>query len=165
MELETEDLPKSKSQVKRELQELQVLGKQLSELPNKQLSTIPVSDKLREAIVSVKSMTHGAQARQLKFIGKLIKNEDVESILTALKKSKQPHTDEVNQFHEIEQWRDQLLEGDQNLLNELANKFEQFERQYVSQLIRNAKKERERNKPPKSPRLLFKYLTTLTQDV
>ncbi len=64
MELETEDLPKSKSQVKRELQELQALGKQLSELPDKQLSLIPISEKLREAINSVKSMSG-------KFISKL----------------------------------------------------------------------------------------------
>ena len=43
-------------------------------------------------------------------------------------------------------------------------KFEQFERQYVGQLIRNAKKEQTQNKPPKSARLLFKYLSELQQN-
>jgi ribosome-associated protein len=161
MEQEFEVLPKSKSQIKRELHELQALGKQLAELPNKQLATIPVSDILREAIVTVRSMKHGALARQFKFIGKLLKNENVDSILLALEKSKKPHKDEVEEFHQLEQWRDHLIEGDQNLLTELAIKFDNFDRQHVNQLIRNAKKEHNLSKPPKSSRLLFKYLEEL----
>jgi ribosome-associated protein len=78
-----------------------------------------------------------------------------------LHKLQQPHKDEVKAFHQLEQWRDQLLLGDQDLLNEMASKFENFDRQHIRQLIRNAKKEQEQNKPPKSARLLFKYLTEI----
>jgi len=150
MEQDFEDLSKSKSQVKRDLHELKVLGKQLVGLPDKQLINIPVSDRLRDAIIAAKTMTHGALSRQLKFIGNLMKNEDEASIRLVLKKSQQPHKDEVNEFHELEQWRDNLLQGDQILLDELAVKFENFERQYVGQLIRNAKREQKLNRPPKS---------------
>jgi ribosome-associated protein len=87
--------------------------------------------------------------------------EDETSIRTMLHKLQQPHKDEVKVFHEIEKWRDELLYGDQELLNELVIKFENFDRQHVRQLIRNAKKEQEKNKPPKSARLLFKYLTEM----
>jgi len=156
-----EELPISKSQIKRELQELHALGKQLSQLPEKQLTTIPISDKLREAIAASRKMKLAALKRQLKFIGGLMQDEDEALILAALEKAKKPHRDEVNQFHEIEQWRDHLLQGDQELMNELANKFESFDRQRVGQLIRNAKKEEANNKPPKSSRLLFKYLSEL----
>ena len=156
-----EELPKSRSQVKREIQELHALGKQLSQLPEKQLQAIPISDKLREAIATARPMKMAALKRQLKFIGGLMQDEDESSIRIALEKAKKPHNDEVNQFHEIEQWRDHLLQGDQELINDLANKFQNFERQHVGQLIRNAKKEQTNNKSPKSSRLLFKYLSEL----
>lgn len=156
-----EDLPKSKSQIKREMHELQALGKQLVELSPRQLVDIPLSEKVRDAIVIARSLKHGAIRRQLQYIGSLMPKEDAESIRTVLHKLQQPHKDEVKAFHELEQWRDQLLLGDQDLLNELANKFVNFDRQYVRQLIRNAKKEQEKNKPPKSARLLFKYLTEM----
>ncbi len=156
-----EDLPKSKSQIKREMHELQALGKQLVELPSKQLVDIPLSEKIRDAIVAAKTLKHGAIHRQLQFIGRLMQKEDEESIRSMLHKLQQPHKDEVKAFHQLEQWRDQLLLGDQDLLNELAIKFENFDRQHVRQLIRNAKKEQELSKPPKSARLLFKYLTEM----
>jgi len=163
MEQETEEFTKSKSQIKRELHALQALGKQLVELPDKQLVNVPVSEKLRDAIHSAKTMKHGALSRQLKYIGNLMPNEDEVSIRKALDKLQQPHKDDVIAFHKLEEWCDKLLQGDQALLDELASKFDNFERQYVGQLIRNAKKEQTLNKPPKSARLLFKYLSELQQ--
>lgn len=153
--------PKSKSQIKRELHELQVLGKQLIQLPDKQLLNIPVSEKLREAILIAKTMKHGALSRQSKYIGNLMPNEDEASIRKALEKLQQPHKDKVDRFHALEEWRDRLLQGDQTLIDELALKFDKFERQYVGQLTRNAKKEQALDKPSKSSRLLFKYLSEL----
>ncbi len=156
-----DELPKSKSQIKREMHELQALGKQLVELPPKQLVGIPISDKLRDAIVVARSLKHGAIRRQLQYIGSLMQKEDEASIRTMLHKLQQPHKGEVKAFHQLEQWRDQLLQGDQILLDELVNKFINFDRQYIRQLIRNAKKEQDMSKPPKSARLLFKYLTEI----
>jgi len=156
-----EELPKSKSQIKREMHGLQALGKQLVELSPRQLVDIPLSDKIRDAIVAARSFKHGAIRRQLQYIGSLMPKEDEDAIRTMLYKLQQPHKDEVKAFHELGQWRDQLLLGDLDLLNELANKFVNFDRQHIRQLIRNAKKEQEMNKPPKSARLLFKYLTQM----
>jgi ribosome-associated protein len=156
-----EEFGKSKSQVKRELHALHDLGKQLSELPDAHLNHVPLSDKIREAITAAKKMKLTALKRQLKFIGGLMQEEDEVAIRTALEKLRKPHKQEVEQFHEVEQWRDLLLQGDQALFNDLAEKFEDFERQRVNQLIRNAKKEQANNKPPKSARLLFKYLAEL----
>ena len=163
MEHDLEEDYKSKSQIKRELHALQDLGRQLFELPERQLEHFPVSDNLREAIHTAKSMKakHGALKRQLKYIGGLMVDEDEVAIHKALDALRNAHQQEVDQFHELEQWRDKLIVGDQDLFEELANKFEQFERQHVSQLIRNARKEQQLNKPPKAARLLFKYLTDL----
>lgn len=156
-----EELPKSKSQIKREMHELQALGKQLFELPDKQLVLIPISEKLRDAIAVAKTMKHGALKRQVKYLGGLMPDEDETAIRLALDKLQQPHKKEVEAFHELEQWRDRLLQGDKILLDELVDKYENFERQYINQLIRNAKKEQSLNKPPKSARQLFKYLTEI----
>lgn len=161
MEPEIEETAKSKSQIKRELQELKGLGKQLVELPDKQLLGVPISDKLREAIHAAKNMRHGALSRQLKYIGNLMPDEDEALISKALDKLRQSHKEEVNAFHKLEEWRDRLLQGDQDLLDKLAIEIDGFERQYVGQLIRNAKKEHKQNKSPKSARLLFKYLSEL----
>lgn len=154
-----EEQEKSKSQIKREMHELQALGKQLVGLPNKQLVNIPISDKLRHAVIAAKTLKRGAVRRQLQYIGKLMPKEDEASIRTALNELQQPHKEEVDAFHEVERWRDQLLLGDQDLLNELATRFMNFDRQYITQLIRNAAREQEHKKSPKSTRLLFKYLT------
>ena len=158
IEQEIDDLPKSKSQIKRDLQKLQALGKQLFELSEKQLTHVPVSNTLRDAIVVAKNMKHGALNRQLKYIGNLMPNEDEMSIRKALDKSQQSNQGEVNYNSMLEEWRDRLLKNDHVLLNELALRFDCLERQHIAQLIRNEKKEKIQNKPSKSAKLLLQYL-------
>ena len=70
---------------------------------------MPISDKLRDAILAARTMKHGALSRQFKYIGNLMPNEDEASIRKALDKSQQPHKDAVNAFHALEEWRDRLL--------------------------------------------------------
>ena len=91
MEQDLEEEYKSKSQIKRELHVLQDLGKELFDLSEKQLNTIPISDNLREAIHSAHSMKskHGALKRQLKFIGGLMVDEDEGAIRKALENFQQ----------------------------------------------------------------------------
>ena len=67
-------------------------------------------------------------------------------------------------FHRLEQWRDQLLAGDNAVLDTLLNEFDVVDFQYLRQLVRNAAKEKKNNKPPKSARLLFQYLKELQGD-
>lgn len=155
--------PKSKSQIKREFKALQDLGKQLVDVPAKQLVALPLSDNMRGLVATAKNLKHGTLNRQLRLIGSCMPEEDVDAILTALEKLKRPHKQAVGQLHEREQWRDRLLQGDAGLFKMLAEKFAGFEYQYVNQLIRNAKKEQEQNKAPKSARLLFQYLKELQE--
>lgn len=161
IEQEIDGLPKSKSQIKRDLQKLQALGKQLFELSEKQLIHVPVSNILRDAIVVAKNMKHGALNRQLKYIGNLMANEDEMSIRKALGKSQQSNQSEVNDYPMLEEWRNRLLKNDHVLLNELALRFDCLERQHIAQLIRNEKKEKTQNKPSKSAKLLLQYLIDL----
>ena len=155
---------KSKSQVKRELQELKELGRSLVELPLRDLNKLNLDEDLHQAIVAAQSMSKGALKRQIGFIGGLIANTDFESIQQTLDKLRQPHQGQVKRFHQLELWRDQLIAGDIETLNELIAEFADFDIQYVRQLIRNAAKEKQQNKPPKSARLLFQYLQQCQQD-
>ncbi|MBE0439391.1 MAG: DUF615 domain-containing protein [Gammaproteobacteria bacterium] len=148
----------SKSQIKRELLAIKELGRELVELPNKDLAKLNLDQDLLDHIIKAKGLTHGALKRQIGFIGGLLAHEDTEHIYANLTKLRQAHNGEVKQFHQIEQWRDQLLAGDDAVMSVLLNQFDGFDIQHVRQLVRNATKEASQNKPPKSARVLFKYL-------
>ena len=153
---------KSKSQVKRELLALKDLGKELLKLPVKDLDKLNLSERLYEALVKAQGMTRGALKRQTGTIGGLMVHEDYDEIKLSIDKIKQQHNGEVKQFHKLEQWRDMLLAGDSDVITTLRNQFEDFDMQHVRQLVRNANKEAEQEKPPKSARILFKYLQELS---
>ena len=149
---------KSKSQIKRELQALKDLGKELLTLPVKDLDRLELSERLYESLIKAQGMSHGALKRQIGFIGGLMVHEDYESIKQNIAKITQAHNGEVKAFHQLEQWRDELLAGDDQVMTVLRNQFVDLDIQHNRQLVRNANKESTQNKPPKSARLLFKYL-------
>ena len=152
---------KSKSQLKREMQALRQLGVRLVDLPNTELAQIRMSEKLRVAISQAKTFKRSALRRQLNYIGGLMPDEDFETIRKELEGLGRPHRHQVNAFHDLERWRDSLLEGNEALLDELIQRFENADRQHLRQLIRNADKEKQLNKAPKSSRALFRYLSEL----
>jgi len=162
-DIDTEE-QKSKSQIKRELQALRDLGKDLIELPEAHLRKLSLSDRVHDAVIAAKGFKREALRRQIQHIGVLLRDEDAEVICRELEGLAKPHREEVQAFHQVEQWRDALIAGDGNLLEELITRFQEIDRQYLRQLIRNAKKEREANKPPKSARLLFRYLSDLQSE-
>ena len=74
-------------------------------------------------------------------------------------KNKSAHA--VREHHIAERWRDKLIAEGSNALTELLNEQPQADRQQLRQLLRNAQKEVEAAKPPKSSRLLYHYLKDL----
>jgi len=132
----------NKTQIKREIRVLSDLAKELIDLSDAALKKVPLSDDMRVAIADAKRFTRGAYQRQLRRIVKLM----------------DPSKQQTAEFHQLEQWRDRLINGDEKLLTELIDQFPVIDRQHIRQLVRNAGKEAKLNKPPKSARLLFKYL-------
>ena len=106
------DNEKSKTQVKKELQALRELGKELINLPKRDLDKLDLPEELREAVDDAGAMSKGALKRQTGFIGGLIAELDHVSIERQLNLLKQPHQGQVKQFHQLENWRDRLLAGD-----------------------------------------------------
>lgn len=159
----------NKTQIKREIKVLNELGQELIKMPDSALKKVPLSDVMREAIKDGKRFQRGALQRQLRRIASLMQEEDVDAIQLELARQKQPSKQQTAEFHQLEQWRDRLIDGDDALLTDLIDQFPVIDRQHIRQLVRNAANEQKRNKPPKSARLLFKYLaeikrTTPTSD-
>lgn len=158
-----ENLTKSKSQVKREMRALRDLGKELVDLPAAELAKFEFSETLLDAILLAQNLKREALRRQLQHVGKLLRDEDEAAVRQMMVQISQPQRDAVKAFHEIEQWRDRLLEGDDEVINSLISQYPDTDRQHLRQLVRNARKERKMEKPPRYSRLLFQYLKNLQE--
>lgn len=149
----------NKTQLKREAEALVELGKKMAEMHENQLNSIPLPGELYEEIRVVQQMhQNAARKRQFKLIGKMLREIDVSAIAEAVESIGSLHRQEVNAFHEIEQWRDRLIEEGDHALSELIAEHPMLDRQKLRQMIRQAAKEKQLGKPPKSGRALFKYL-------
>lgn len=154
----------NKSQLKREIRALNDLGKELAALPLSTLKKIPLSKEMLEAVEDAKRFQRGALQRQLRRIANLMRHEDIDAIRLELTRLKNPSKQQTAEFHMLEEWRDRLISGDQDLLTELIGYYPEIDRQLINQLVRNAKLEIKREKPPKSSRKLFKYLSEMKQN-
>lgn len=165
METETHSTEvKSKSQIKRELHALHDLGKQLVELPQSQLHKLGLTEPLQTAIMDARRFKRAALKRQLQYIAALMRDVDAAAVQQALDDFHRPQQQQVEALHEVEAWRDALLAGDDALLDELVRRFQHADRQHLRQLVRNANRERQSNKPPKSARALFRELSSLRSE-
>lgn len=151
----------NKTVLKQEIKVLNQLGKELIGLPASSLKKVPLSDGMRLAIRDGQRFQKGALQRQLRRIASLMTHEDVEAIQLELARQKQPSKQQTAEMHQLEQWRDRLIAGDDKLLTKLIDQFPVIDRQHIRQLVRNAAQEQKGNKPPKSYRLLFKYLSEI----
>lgn len=153
----------SKTALKKEMLELQDLGKQLIELSDAEFAKIPISDDdLIEAIATAKRIkSREGLRRQMQYIGKLMRLTDPAPIREALAERQRGHQELARQFHALEEMRDRLLEVGISAVEEVVEKYPEAERQQLRQLILQAGKEAANNKPPAAKRKLFKYLRSL----
>ena len=154
---------KSRSQVKREFRELKELGKQLAGLSKGQLCAMPLSEQTREALLAAKGMTRTALQRQYRHLSSRLAQEDVAALRARLTDERRPHTEKVAAHHEAEDWRDRLLSADEGQLAAFVERYPECDRTRLRQLVRNARKERDLDKPPRAARQLFRYLRQLSE--
>ena len=150
---------KSKSERKREMTTLQELGERLLGLSNEQVRDIEIPRELEEALVLARSLkSHSARRRQMQHIGVLMRRLDPEPIRHALDEIDRGQKRKAHEFHQIEQVRDSLIEGNDTFFEEISSHFPDADIQRIRQLVRSSRKEKKEGKPPKQSRLLFKYL-------
>ncbi|MDV0437071.1 ribosome biogenesis factor YjgA [Xanthomonas sacchari] len=155
----------SRSQQRREALEVLSLGEKLVALTPAQLAKLPVPESLLPHIAETKRITsHIAHKRQLAFLAKQMRRED-EAVLEAIREAMDVNSDsarrEVAAMHRVEDWRERLLAEGDTALAELLAEHPDADRQRLRQLVRNAKDERLKNKPPHAYRELFRELREL----
>ena len=153
----------SKSEIKRDAEELKRLGAELVDLGKNSLDKIPLDDDLRAAIELAQRIKKEGRRRQLQLIGKMLRAREEDPIRQALDKLKNRHNQQVALFHKLEQLRDRMIEKGDDAIAEVINLYPQADRQQLRTMIRNAQKEKAANKPPKATRQIFQYLRELAE--
>ena len=157
-DIEELDLPPSKTKIKKQMLDLQDIGEQLVNLNKEQLAELDLPETLRDAVHEMKRINKfGAQRRQMQYIGRLMRGVDPAPIIAKLEVWSGKSHQHIAWLHQVERWRERLLE-DEAALTELLADHPEADTQRLRALIRNALKEKEHTKPPKSYREIFQVL-------
>ena len=151
----------SKSEIKRDAEDLKQLGEKLVNLTKANLTKVPLDDSLKDAIELAQRLQNEARRRQLQYIGKLLRSIDAEPIREALEKIENKHNQQQAMLHKLEILRDELIAKGDTALTDLLNEHPSADRQHLRNLIRAAQKEKEQNKPSKAYREIYQILKTL----
>ena len=153
-DIEIDDLP-SRSQLKRDSQELRDMGAQLVQMPNAHLDKIAMDSTLLAAIKEARRLkSNDARRRQIQYIGKLMRNMDLTEIRHSVEKLNHQSQTFRQHFAMLEQWRDRLIDEGNSAIEEFLIAYPNADRQQIRNLSRQAS--REKNGSAKSK--LFKYL-------
>lgn len=160
---EQEDEWVSKTQMKKQMNDLQALGMELTKLSSDTLKKIGLDEELFEAIATYKKITsNSALKRQAQFIGRLMRDTDPAPIETYLAKLRGDNTAHNAFLQRVEQARTRLMADDGAITQFMAD-FPQADAGKLRTLIRNTKKEQEQNKPPKNFRALFQEIKAVME--
>ena len=153
-----EDERVSKTQVKKEMTELQKMGAQLAEIPPSQLEAMDIPEALRNAVLESKKIrSHEAKRRQMQYIGRLMRDVDAAPIRAQLAAIDAGSAQSVAAHKRLEAWREKLL-ADDGALTKFAAAFPGTDLQELRTLIRNSRKEAKEAKPPRAFRDLFRFI-------
>ena len=146
----------SKSELKRQMSELQKLGEELVNEARDRVKRVPMPEDVRDAILMCQTITnHEGRRRQMQFVGKKMRTLDeaeVAIIQQTIDSWKGMSKADTAALHALERRRDKLLA-----------EHEELDGQHLRTLIRNARKEQAENKPPKAYREIFQILKDLAK--
>jgi ribosome-associated protein len=149
----------SKSQKKRDAEALKKVGVALVDLNLNQLDSLPLTDELRRAIIDAKSIkSNGAKRRQAQLIGKLMRAADTEAILFAYEKLQEEDSSLTAHFHELELWRDRLIQEGKDALTAFIDQYQPEDLQQLRQLIKKAVEDQQKERNTGAAKSLFRYL-------
>lgn len=160
-EHEEEIIYVSRAELKRDAMEVRDLGEEISTMAKKQRDTIPLSEELIAAMATGERIKPKTDAfrRHLNFVAKLLRQVDnLEEIQHAVDVIKNKHQLGNVLAHKIEHIRDEVVAKGDGKINQLVEQYPMLERQKMRQLVRQAKKEQEQQKPGKAYKELFQYL-------
>ncbi|MBO7555245.1 MAG: DUF615 domain-containing protein [Neisseriaceae bacterium] len=153
--------PLSKTKIKKQMNDLQDLGLRLTHFSSDTLRNAGLSETIIQAACDYRKITsNAALKRQAQYIGRLMReatDDEVTAIRNYLAVIDGDNAAHNAQMKRLEAWRERLL-ADDNALTEYLNSHNNADSGELRTLIRNARREAEQAKPPKSARALFKLL-------
>lgn len=159
------DYGPTRTQQRRDALAVLELAGQLVELPPSRLAKLELPDDVRREIENTRKITsHIARKRQMGFLAKVMRrhdNEVFDNVRAALGENRERQRQETAAMHRMEALRDRLLGDDETALQELIASHPDVDRQHLRSLIRQARSEREANKPPRAYREIFQLLKDL----
>ena len=157
-----QNLPPSKSRLKRDAHALAKLGAELAEISRADWLKLALPEALVGALEESRRIhSHGAHKRQMQYIGKLMRDIDPAPIQQYFEQQRLESRRQIKKHHRLEEWRDRLIKEADKAIQEFLTQYPQADRQHLRQLVRQARKESEQSKPARSSRTLFKYLREL----
>jgi ribosome-associated protein len=134
----------SRTDLKRESDELQKLGEDLMAMRGDLLARLDLTDKLKDAIAEAKRITNfEGKRRQMQFIGKLMRKIEpdvIQAIRIALTEQHSGSAHENLVLHLSETWRDRLMAFDA-AFGEWITQYPDTDSQQLRALIRQARKD------------------------
>ena len=151
---------KSKSEIKREMIQLQAFAQKLIEMSKHQRSQLPLNEELKADMVLADKITNKNEAlrRHVRHIAKVLSTMDLTPINQALDVMANKHQQSTAKFVFLEQLRDQLITEGNDAIENLLTENSHMERQQLRQLVRQASKEYKAEKLGKHYQTLFNYL-------
>lgn len=151
---------KSKTDIKREMHELQDFALKLIRLPKVKRNKLPLTEELQDAMQLADKITNKPDAlrRHCRFVAKLLHESGTSDIRKVLDLLENKHQQQDRQLEKFEQIREQLISGSNDDIEALLTDCPSMERQKLRQLVRQAAKEKKADKLGKSYRDLFAYI-------
>ncbi len=158
--LEDDENYKSKTQIKREVEALQVIGTKLLTLSKQQQSKVEMSETLRAALLeSTRIKQREAMRRHMQYIGRIMRTEDHEAIAARIALFDSSSAAHNKLFHSLEHERDALIgENSAAEVQKFLEENPDIDIQHFRQLVRQSIKELSEGKKTTSRKKLFKYL-------
>lgn len=151
---------KSKTEIKKEMHDLQDLSRKIVGLSKAQRARLPIDDTMQDALILADKIKnkHDAFNRHMQYVAKVLRESDLEAIEAELSAIANKHQQETKKFHELEELRDKIIAGSNDDIESLLAECPDMERQKLRQLVRQAAKEVKAEKPARGYRELFKYI-------
>ncbi len=149
----------SKSQIKREDQALQALGKRMTGLSAKQIAEFPVEESLKDALLEWKRIrSHEAQRRHIKRIGKLVREHDVEELELAMDRADPSSSLSMSATRMAQDWCDRLLRDGKPAMTLFVERYQVRDIQLLRQLQRAALPDAAAESPTPAVRKLMRFV-------
>jgi len=159
------DYGPTRTQQRRDALAVLALANQLIELPASKLAKLELPEDVQREIATTRRITaHIARKRQLAFLAKVMRRHDTavfDGVRAALGENREKQRQETAAMHRMETVRERLLENTDEAMGALIAEYPGVDRQHLRSLVRQAKVEKDGNKPPRAYREIYQLLKQL----